>query len=130
MIFGVNPVFYYSKRQGSVETSTYSAEFMVMRHTVEEVVDLWYMLRCLGVNFDTASEVYGDNLVVIHNAAVKDSLLKKNRVAVSYHKVREAVPAGIIVPINIASADNFADCLKKSLPIEDHNRLINGLFYG
>ena len=88
------------------------------------------MLRCLGVNVDTASAVYGYNLGVIHNTTIKDTLLKKNHVSVSYHKVREAVAAGIIVPIKIASADNFADCHKKSLPIADHNWLINGLFYG
>ena len=40
MLVGRTPVFYYSKRQGSVENSTYSAEFMEMRHTVEEVVAL------------------------------------------------------------------------------------------
>ena len=130
MLVGRTPVLYYSKRQGAAENSTYYAEFMVIRHAVEEVVALWYMLRCLGVNVDTASAVYGDNLGVIQNATIKDSLLKKKQVAIIYHKVREAVAAGIIVSIKIAPADNFADCLMKSLPIAYHNRLINGLFYG
>ena len=103
---------------------------MAMRHDVEKVVALRYMLRCLGVNGDTASELYGDNMGVIQNATIKDIFLKKKHVAISYHKVREAVAAGIIVLINISLADNFADCLAKSLPITDHNRLINGLFYG
>ena len=103
---------------------------MEMHHAVEEVVALRYMLRCLGVNVDTASAVYGDNLGVIQNATIKDSLLKKNHVAIRYHKVREAYSAGIIVPIKIASVNNFADCLTKSLPISDHNQLINGIFYG
>ena len=84
----------------------------------------------MGVNVDTASAVYGDNLGVIQNATIKDSLLKKKHVAISYHKVRESVAAGIIVPINLASADNFADCLTKSLPIANDNWLINGLFFG
>ena len=66
-----------------------------MRHAVEKVVVLRYMLRCLGVNVDTASAVYGDNLGVIQNANINDSLLKKKHVAISYHKVREAVAAGI-----------------------------------
>ena len=130
MLVGRTHMFYYSKRQGTVETSTYSVEFMEMRHAVEEFVALHYMLRCLGVNVDVASAVYGDNLGVIQNATIKDSLLKKKHVAISYHKVRESVAAGIIVPIKIASAENFADCLTKSLPIANHNRLINGLFYG
>ena len=74
--------------------------------------------------------MYGDNLGIIQNATIKVSLLKKKHAVMIYNKVREAVAAGIIVPINIASAYNFMDCLKKSLPIANHNRLINGLFYG
>ena len=97
---------------------------------MEEVVDLRYIMICFGVNVDTASAVYGDNLGFIQNDTIKDILLKKKHVAVSYHKVREAVASGIIVPIKIASADNFVDCLTKSLLIANHNRLINGLFYG
>ena len=52
------------------------------------------MLRCLGVNFDTVSAVYGDNLGVIQNATIKDSLLKKKHDDISYHKVCGAVSAG------------------------------------
>ena len=44
--------------------------------------------------------------------------------------MREAVVEGIIFPIKVASAENFAGFLTKSLPIADHNRLINGIFYG
>ena len=103
---------------------------MAMRHSLEEFVALRDMLRCLGLNVDTASALYGDDLGVIQHATIKESLLNKKHVAISYDKVCEAFSVGIIVPIKIASADSFADCLKKSLPIADHNRLINGLFYG
>ena len=61
MIVGRTLVLYYSKQQVAVENSTYSAECMEMRHAVEEVVAIQYMLRCMGVNVDTASAVYGDN---------------------------------------------------------------------
>ena len=101
-----------------------------MRHAVEEVGSIHYMLRCLGVNVDVPSKVFGDNLGVIQNATIKDSLLKKKHVAISYHKVREAVAAGVIVPIKISSAYNFSDCLTKAPPIADHNRLVNSLFFG
>ena len=57
ILVGRTSVFYYSKRKVVAETSYYSAEFMAMRHAVEEVVALGYMLRSLGVNVDTASEV-------------------------------------------------------------------------
>ena len=130
ILVGRTPVFYYSKRQGAVETSTYSAEFMAMRYAVEEAVAIRYMLRCLGVKVDSPTQVYGDNLGVIQNVTIKDSLLKKKHVAISYHKVREAVAAGIIIPIKIHSSDNYADCCTKALPIQAHSKLVNGLFYG
>eukprot|EP00957_Ditylum_brightwellii_P107607 8209964-Ditylum_brightwellii.AAC.1 len=46
---GRTPVMYQSKQQGTVETSTYGAEFMAMKTAVEEVMDERYMLHCLGV---------------------------------------------------------------------------------
>ena len=130
MIIGRNHVFYYSKLHGAVENSTYSVEFMAMRHAVDEVVVLRYMLRCLGGNVDTASEVYRDNLGGIQNATIKESLLKKKQVVIIYHKVREEVSAGIIVQTKIALVDNFEDCFTKFLPIADHNWFINEIFCG
>jgi len=103
---------------------------MAMRTAVEEIVSIRYMLRCLGVHVDNATHVYGDNLGVIQNATIKDSLLKKKHVAISYHRVRESVASSVIFPIKIQSKDNFSDCLTKSLRIGDHNQLVNGLFYG
>ena len=87
MLVGRTPVLYYSKRQVAVETATYYAEFTAMRHAVEEVVALRYMLRCLGVNVDTASAVYGENLGVIQNATIKDSLLKKKHLVIANRNV-------------------------------------------
>eukprot|EP00957_Ditylum_brightwellii_P150447 11455659-Ditylum_brightwellii.AAC.1 len=46
---GRTPVMYQSKRQGLLETSTYSAEFMAMKTVVKEVMAVCYMLCCLGV---------------------------------------------------------------------------------
>ena len=86
------------------------------------------MLRCLGVKVDNTSHLYGDNLGLIQNATIKDSLLKKKHVSISYQKVRESVAADILVPIKIASKDNFSDSLKKELTIGDHNWLVNGVF--
>ena len=101
-----------------------------MRTCVEEIIAIRYMLRCLGVRVSCASHMYGDNLGVIQNVSIKDSLLKKKHVAISHHHVREAVAARIVLPLKIASKDNFADTLTKSLVRADFDRLINGLFRG
>ena len=39
------PVYWYSKRQGSVESSTYQAEFTAMREATEYIRALRYKLR-------------------------------------------------------------------------------------
>jgi hypothetical protein len=75
---------------GAVATSTYSAEFAALCTAIEETMAIRYMLRCLGVQVSVPSYVMGDNLGVIQNATIKESLLKKKHVAISYHRVREA----------------------------------------
>ena len=44
------PIHSHSKKQGSVETATFGAEFSAARTCMEQVVDLRCTLRCLGVN--------------------------------------------------------------------------------
>ena len=46
---GRTPVFYLSKQQGAIKTSTYGAEFCAMKTDVEETIEIRYMMRCLGV---------------------------------------------------------------------------------
>jgi Reverse transcriptase (RNA-dependent DNA polymerase) len=131
MIFvGRTPVLYLSKRQGAVATSTYGAEFCAMRTGTEETISVRYMLRCLGVRVEHASYMFGDNLGVVQNATIKDSLLKKKHVAISYHQVREAAAAGIVHPIKIDSKDNYADLLTKSLSERVFCTLSGQISYG
>jgi hypothetical protein len=127
---GRTPVFCFSKRQGAVETSTYGAEFCAMRTATEETIAVRYMLRCLGVKVERSSYLFGDNLGVIQNATIKDSLLKKKHVAISYHRVREAAAANIIHPMKIDSKDNYADVLTKSLSDRVFNTLVGMVTHG
>lgn len=115
IMVGRTPVFFSSKRQGAIETSTYGAEFCAMRTAVEEVQAVRYMLRCLGVKVRSATLLCGDNMGVIQNSTIPDSLLKKKHVAIAYHKTREAAAAGIVHPIKVSSKNNFADILTKAV---------------
>ena len=81
-----------------------------LQHSVQLCTDEMTAIRCtlrsLGVKVESASLVMGDNLGVIQNATIKESLLKKKHVAISYHQVREAATADIIFPVKISSHDN------------------------
>ena len=119
ILVGRTPVFIFSKRQGAIETSTYGAEFCAMCTAVEEIQSIRYMLRSLGVKVTLASLVCGDNLGVIQNCTVSESLLKKKHVAIAYHMSRgpqhQSAASGIVHPIKVSGKNNFADILTKAV---------------
>ena len=117
VVVGSTPVSWLSKRQGAVETSTYSAEFCAMRTAAEEAIAIRYMLRSLGIRVDKPTKLFGDNLGVIQNASMPEANLHKKHVAISFHRVRECVAAQIVAPYHIDGKDNFADILTKPTDI-------------
>ena len=48
----VKVVYYNSKKQGSIETSSFGSEFMAMKTAVEMTEGLRYKLRMMGVPLD------------------------------------------------------------------------------
>jgi hypothetical protein len=130
ILVGRTPIFFSSKRQGAIETSTYGAEFCAMKTAVEELIAVRYMLRCLGVTVERASYLFGDNLGVVQNVTIKESLLKKKHVAISYHKVREAAASGIVHPTKIDGKFNYADVCTKAQTNVTFHTLCGGLMYG
>ncbi len=45
----LTPIMWYSKKQATSETATYGAEFLATRTCMEQIVDLHYSFRYLGV---------------------------------------------------------------------------------
>jgi hypothetical protein len=112
---GSTPVIWSSKRQASVQTSTFGAEFTALKKAVEDVVMLRYHLRSMGVKISKATPVYVDNLGVVLNASNPASTLNKKHIALAYHFVREHVANNVIEIRKIASEDNYADPFTKGL---------------
>ena len=127
IFLGRTPVLFQSKRQGAIETSTYSSEFCAMKTAVEEVHALRYMLRCLGVKVEHSTPILGDNKAVIQNSTLPDSLLKKKHVAIAYHKTRESAAAGTIHPLKTKGEWNFADIFTKATNAAVLSRHRNGM---
>ena len=46
------PIYWYSKKQGSVETSSFGYEFIAMKQCCEYVRGLRYKLRMMGIPVD------------------------------------------------------------------------------
>ena len=88
---------------------------MATRQAVEQVIDLRYTLRMLGVPIEGPSWLFGDNKAVVTSSTIPHSSLNKRWNAISYHKVREAVAGGFIRFEHISTDQNPADILTKSL---------------
>ena len=109
------PVRWISKRQKTVETSTYGSELVAARLAVELAMEYRYSLRMLGVEVDGPCMLFGDNNSVILNTTIPSSMLKKKHNAIAYHRVRECVAAEIVRFVHVDSASNLADVLTKPL---------------
>jgi hypothetical protein len=110
------PILWYSKRQNTVETSTFGSEFVAMRISVELVEALRYKLRMFGIPIEGPTNVYCDNEAVTKNAIYPESTLKKKHNAIAYHRTREAVAAGTIRVTKEDGKTNLADVLTKPMP--------------
>ena len=107
------PVVYHSKKQNTVESSVFGAEFCAMTRGMERLRGLRYKLRMMGVEIAGPSYIYGDNMSVIHNTQRPESMLKKKSNSIAYHAMRESVAMGESLTGHIRSEDNPADICTK-----------------
>ena len=110
------PVYWLSKKQSGIETSSFGSEFMAMKHCCEYLRGLRYKLRSMGIPVDSPCYVYGDNKSVLVNGSKPDSVLQKKSNSVAYHFVREGSSADEWRLTYVNTDDNCADMLSKSLP--------------
>ena len=82
------PIMWYSKRQNTVESSTFSSEFIALKTCMESIVALRYKLRMFGIPFEGPTQVLCDNKSVVDNSSKLESKLNKKHNAIAYHAVR------------------------------------------
>ena len=108
------PILFYSKRQSTVEASTFGSELIAMRLALEMIEGLRYKLRMMGVPISTSTSVFCDNNSVVLSMK-PDASMKKKHCQVNYHRVREAIAAGTIKVAKEGTHSNLADVMTKSL---------------
>ena len=71
-----------------------------------------------GIPINGYTNVFCDNEAVFKNASIAESRLTKKHNSICFHRVREAVAAGILMPFKVSSNFNLSDILTKALPGE------------
>ena len=117
------PIYWCSKKQGGIETSSFGAEFIAMKTACEYVRGLRYKLRMMGIDLMCEPTfIYGDNQSVLCNTTLPDSKLKKKSNSVAYHYVREGVARDEWRTTYISTHENPADILTKAVPAGQDRR--------
>jgi len=109
------PILWYSKKQATIESSTFGSEIVAMRTCMEFVKELRYKLRMMGVPLTGPAVCWCDNQSVANGASIPEHKLNKKHLGICYHAVREASAAKIWEVGFIKGEWNIADCLTKVL---------------
>jgi len=123
------PISWYLKGQSTVESSTFSSEFIALRILVEMLESLQYKLQMFGIPIDGSANVFCDNKSAVTNAMTPTSTLKKKHNLIVYHRVREAVAAGILQIAKLHTSESLEDLLTKPLGAANLKSLIQHILW-
>jgi hypothetical protein len=76
-----------SKKQTTIETSVFGAEFVAIKHGIEKLRGLLYKLRMMGIPLTGPSFTYADNKLQVTNSTVPELTFKKKCNSICYHAV-------------------------------------------
>lgn len=125
-IFYVNnaPILWYSKRQNTVEASTFGSEFIAMRTVVEVNEALRFKLRMFGIAIDGPTDIFSDNQSVVNSGQRPESTLSKKHLSICYHRSREAVASGSCRIGKVTDDENVADIFTKLVDVPKRQRCL------
>ena len=125
-----SPIYWLSKKQASVETSSFGSEFVAMKNSCEYLRGLRYKLRMMGIPVNNPVFIRGDNQSVLWNTTIPESTLKKKSNSIAYHFVREGAARDEWRTAYVKTDLNPSDIMTKALPSgENRKRKIRMLLY-
>ena len=81
----ISPIYWLSKKQTNVKTSTFGSEFVAINKWCEYIRGLRYNLRMKGIPVEDSTFMYFDNQSVVMNDSLLDSTLKNKINSIAYH---------------------------------------------
>ena len=83
------PIYWFSKNQASVESSSFGSEFISMKQCCENLRGLRYKLRVVVIPCPGPAYIEGENQLVLANTTIPYYTLKNKNQSIPYHFVRE-----------------------------------------
>jgi hypothetical protein len=123
------PMDWYLKKQATVKTATFGSEFIAVRTTIDQIVDLRKSLCYLGIPIREKSYVFGDNKTVIDASSTPHAKLHIRHNALSFHCVQEAAVSKYVMIFHLPGEYNPADILSKHWAYALVWRTMNALLF-
>ena len=124
-----SPIIWLSRRQKTVETSTFGSEFVALRTAPDIIISMRFKLQMFGVPLEGPAQVFCDNQGVLMNTSIPESVLTKKHNAINYHAVPEAAVAGVLDVIQEDTKTNLADLSTKVLHADRRRELLGSILY-
>jgi hypothetical protein len=118
------PIRWFSKRQNTVESSTFGSEFVALKIAMELNIAMRYKIRMMGIPLLGPTNTFVDNRSVVTNVTVPESTLQRRHNAIAYHKCREECAAGAARCAFERGAHNCSDGLTKILTGQSHRKFV------
>ena len=113
---------FWSKKQTSVETSSFGSKFVMMKQYCEYLHGLRYKLRMMGIPMNGPCFIHGDNKSVLANMTKPGSTLKKKSQSIAYHVVCEGVARDEWQTSYVNTHENESNLLTKELPFSEKRK--------
>jgi hypothetical protein len=125
----LSPIIWMSKKQATIETSVFGAEFVTMKHGIKTLRGLRYKVHMMGIPLIGPSYIYGDNKSQVTNSSWPESTLKKKCNSICYHAIQESVAMGESLITHIKTDDNLSDFLTKTTSGAKRRKLVSGVVH-
>jgi len=107
------PIIWFSKKQNSIETISFGSEFMALKTGVELLEGLIYKLHMMGVPVEGYCHTCVDNMSLVNNTSVPESVLKKKSNSIAYYYVRSKCAQDVLRITYENTKTNLADIVTK-----------------
>ena len=124
-----SPVIWYSKRQNTVESSTFGSEMIALKTAIEMIQGLRFKLRSFGVPIEGPTDVFCDNEAVTNAARKPEVTLSKKHNSVAWHIVQQAAAMKMCCMTWEHTSTNLADLLTKTKTRAEREVIIDRFMY-
>ena len=121
------PIYWHSKKQTSVEMSTFGSEMMAMKQAADYIRGFRCKLRMFGIPVEEPSYMYGYNQSVLAGSTRPESTLKKKAQSIAFHFICKGFAADEWRTTYINTLGNISDLMTKPLSGEKRWQLIRML---